>query len=276
MRPRPPEVILRKPPMPRKDPNEMTFLEHLEELRVRLLWILGAAAVGTAVAFFYSKRLVAFLLAPGGGKFQYIKPAEAFIVYLACSFVAGLVLVSPFIFYQLWRFIGPGLKPREKRVALPFIFFTTLCFAAGVAFGYWLLFPAMRFFRSFQTEDLVANWTLGSYASLALRLVLATGLIFEAPVIVYFLARLGVVSPRTLVAKWQYIIVALLIVAAALTPGPDVFTQVLLAVPLILLYLISIAVAFLAYPRDKKGTTGEEPPAEDEADVPPRPSPYAG
>ncbi len=262
--------------MPRKDADKMTFLEHLDELRARLLWSLGAVAVGTVVAFLYARRLVELILAPGGGKFIYIKPAEAFIVYLAVSFLAGLVATSPFVFYQLWRFIAPGLRPRERRYVVPFVLATTLCFVTGAVFGYYLLFPAMRFFRSFQSQNLVATWTLGSYTSMALRLVLATGLVFEAPVVVFFLARLGIVSPRLLVAKWQYIIIGLLVVAAALTPGPDVFSQVLLAVPLLILYLISIAVAWFAYPKHRDdGDDDDGPPAEiDEPER--RPSPYAG
>jgi len=261
--------------MPRKHPNEMNFLEHLDELRARILWILGAAAVGTGVAFFYSGRLVELLLAPGGGKFQYIKPAEAFVVYLAVSFIAGLVLTSPFIFYQIWRFVSPGLMPKEKYYALPFVVATSACFAAGVAFGYYMLFPAMRFFRSFETDQLAADWTLGSYASLALRLMLATGLIFEAPVVIFFLARLRIVSAKFLTSKWKYVIVAIFIIAAALTPGPDVFTQSILAVPLLLLYVISIGVAWFAYPR-RKDDELDEPPAEDDDDEPREPSPYAG
>jgi sec-independent protein translocase protein TatC len=259
--------------MQRKKPNEMNFLEHLEELRVRILWILGAAAAGTAAAFYFSPRLVDLLLAPGGGKFQYIKPAEAFVVYLAVSFIAGLVVTSPFIFYQIWRFVAPGLLPKEKRYALPFVVATSACFAAGVVFGYYMLFPAMRFFRSFETTTLVADWTLGSYASLALRLMLATGLVFEAPIIIFFLARLRIVSPKLLTAKWKYVILFIFILAAALTPGPDVFTQTILAVPLLILYLISIGVAWLAYPKGEREE--EEAPAEAEEE-PRRPSPYAG
>ncbi len=263
--------------MPRKQPNEMTFLEHLEELRVRILWILGAAAVGTAGAFYFSPRLVALLLAPGAGKFQYIKPAEAFVVHLAVAFIAGLVVTSPFIFYQIWRFVAPGLLPKEKRYALPFVVATSACFAAGVVFGYYMLFPAMRFFRSFETETLTADWTLGGYASLALRLMLATGLIFEAPVVIFFLARLRIVSPKLLTAKWKYVILFVFILAAALTPGPDVFTQSILAVPLLILYLASIGVAWLAYPKAEPEPEEEEEEEPDEAEPEPRePSPYAG
>jgi sec-independent protein translocase protein TatC len=260
--------------MPRKHPNEMNFLEHLEELRKRLLWILGAAAAGTAGAFYFSPRLVDLLLAPGAGKFQYIKPAEAFIVHIAVAFIAGLVVMSPFIFYQIWRFVAPGLLSKEKRYAFPFVAATSACFVGGVVFGYYMLFPAMRFFRSFETETLTADWTLGSYASLALRLMLATGLVFEAPVVIFFLARLRIVSAKLLTARWKYVILFVFILAAALTPGPDVFTQSILAVPLLLLYLISIGVAWLAYPK-REPEEEEEPPAEGEEE-PREPSPYAG
>jgi sec-independent protein translocase protein TatC len=261
--------------MPRKTANEMSFLEHLEELRVRILWILGAAVVGTAGAFYFSPRLVEVLLAPGGGKFQYIKPAEAFVVHLAVSFIAGVVVMSPLIFYQIWRFVAPGLLSKEKRYAFPFVVATSACFASGVVFGYYMLYPAMRFFRSFESETLTADWTLGSYSSMALRLMLATGLIFEAPVVIFFLARLGIVSPKLLTAKWKYVILFIFILAAALTPGPDVFTQSILAVPLLLLYLISIGVAWLAYPKRKREDDDEEPPAEGDEE-PREPSPYAG
>jgi len=284
--------------MPRlSDPNKMTFLEHLEELRRRLLRVLVAVAVAAAVCFYFSKQLVALVLLPGGGAFIYVKPAEAFTVYLAVSALAGLVLASPYVFFQLWRFVAPGLLPRERRYALPFILATTLCFATGVVFGYFLLFPAMRFFRSFEaaalvphlsfggyefppaevlqrvkTPSLSARWTIGAYASLALRLVLATGLIFESPVVIYFLARLGIVSPRTLTSKWRHVVVGIFIVAAVLTPGPDMFTQTLLAIPLVLLYLVSIVVAWFAYPKTKMGDEGE--PAE--AEVPTDAGPPAG
>ncbi len=131
----------------------------------------------------------------------------------------------------------------------------------------------MRFFRSFETETLTADWTLGSYASLALRLLLAVGLVFEAPVVIFFLARLRIVSPKFLTAKWKYVVLFVFILAAALTPGPDVFTQTILAVPLLILYLISIGVAWLAYPKGEPEE--EEAPAEAEEE-PREPSPYAG
>lgn len=261
----------------RGHPDQMTFLEHLEELRKRLLRILIAAGIGTAIAFYFSKQLVGLILLPGGGSFVYIKPAEAFTVYLAASFLAGLVLASPYIFYELWRFVSPGLLVKERRYAFPFILATTVCFATGVVFGYLLLFPAMRFFRSFETTallphfsygpyefppagifqavktpSLMAQWTIGSYASLALRLVLATGLVFEAPVVVFFLARLGIISHKTLLAKWRFIVIGIFVLAAILTPGPDMFTQSLLAIPLVVLYVISIAVAYFAYPRTRR------------------------
>jgi sec-independent protein translocase protein TatC len=140
-----------------------------------------------------------------------------------------------------------------------------------------MLFPAMRFFRSFQTEQVTADWTLGSYASLALRLMLATGLIFEAPVVIFFLARLRIVSAKFLTSKWKYIVVIIFIIAAALTPGPDMFTQTILAVPLLLLYLISIAVAHFAYPKAGTEEPDEAPAEDDDGDDEPRtPSPYAG
>jgi len=235
--------------MGKKNPDEMTFLEHLEEFRGRLIWVLVTLAVGTAGAYFFSDRLVAFILLPGGGKLQYIKPAEAFTVHVAVSFLAAAVGTAPVTFFHLWRFISPALLPKEKRLVLPFVFATTLCFVAGVAFGYWMLFPAMAFFRSFETPSLTANWTLGSYTSLALRLVLITGLLFESPVLVYFLARLRIVTPSFLLKKWKHILVGIFVVAAVVTPGGDVFTQVLLAAPLAVLYVVSIVVAFAAYPR---------------------------
>jgi len=243
--------------IPRNNPNEMTFLEHLEELRQRIIRVVIALAVGTGACFYFANHILGFLLAPAGTYFQYFKPAEAFVVHLKVAFFTAIIATSPYTFWQVWRFISPGLMPKEKRFAVPFVFFTVLCFAAGVAVGYNLLIPAMRFFRSFETDRIIALWSLDAYVSLVTRLMLATGLVFETPVLVFFLAKLGIVSPGMMLRGWRYVVVSAFILAAILTPTADPITCSALAVPLLVLYLVSIAVAWIFYPR-RKEKPGEE------------------
>jgi sec-independent protein translocase protein TatC len=243
--------------VPRKNPNEMTFLEHLEELRQRIIRVVIALAVGTAACFYFAGRILNLLLAPAGTYFQYFTPAEAFVVHLKVAFFSAIVVTSPYTFWQVWRFVSPGLLPKEKRFAIPFVFFTVLCFAAGVAVGYTLLIPAMKFFRSFETDRLIALWSLDAYVSLVTRLMLATGLVFETPVLVFFLAKLGIVSPGMMLKGWRYVVVAAFILAAVLTPTADPITCSALAAPLLLLYLVSVVVAWIFYPRRKRKPAGE-------------------
>jgi sec-independent protein translocase protein TatC len=265
------------------DPNALTFLEHLEEFRKRIISIAVVLAVLTGVGFFFSREIVDFLLRPGAAlifvadwavyllgnygvdlpgekigeilapldiTFQFIKPTEGFATHLQVAFIAAIITASPFVFWHLWRFITPALMPREKRMVIPFVFFTVVCFLTGVAVGYTLLIPALKFFQSFETEQLKAFWSINAYITLVTHMMFGVGLVFETPILVYFLARLGIVDEAFLIRQWKYIILGSFITAAILTPTADMVTCSALALPLIGLYVISILVAWVFYPRD--------------------------
>ncbi len=265
------------------DPNALTFLEHLEELRKRVISIAIVLAILTAVGFFFSREIVDFLLKPGAAliyvvdwamyllarvgvelpvagideflkpldiTFQFIKPTEGFATHLQVAFIAALIAASPYVFWHLWRFIAPALMPREKRMVIPFVFFTVVCFLTGVAVGYLLLIPALKFFQSFETEHLKAFWSINAYITLVTHMMFGVGLVFETPILVYFLARLGIVDEAFLIRQWKYIILGAFIAAAILTPTADMVTCTALALPLIGLYAVSILVAWIFYPRD--------------------------
>jgi sec-independent protein translocase protein TatC len=231
----------------------MPLTAHLEELRTRIVRALGAIAAGGLVAWLAIERLVTFLLEP----LKALRPGEpliigtgvteAFFTKLKVAVIAGIFLASPIIFFQAWRFVAPGLYEREKRVALPFSIAASAFFIAGAAFCYWLVFPvAFKFFLDeFASIDIAAQIRVSEYLSFSSRMLLAFGVTFELPVVTFFLARLGVLTHRTLIAWWRYAIVVIFIVAAVLTPGPDVASQMLMAAPLLVLYVLSIGVAYV-------------------------------
>jgi sec-independent protein translocase protein TatC len=231
----------------------MPLTAHLEELRTRIIRALGATAAGGLLAWLVIERLVAFLLAPLAA----LRPeqsliigtgvTEAFFTKLKVAVIAGLFLASPVIFFQGWRFVAPGLYDREKRVALPFSIAASAFFIAGAAFCYWLVFPvAFSFFLDeFASIGVAAQIRVSEYLSFASRMLLAFGVTFELPVVTFFLARLGVLTHRTLIGWWRYAIVVIFIVAAILTPGPDIASQMLMAAPLLVLYTLSIGVAYV-------------------------------
>jgi sec-independent protein translocase protein TatC len=231
----------------------MPLTAHLEELRTRLIRAIGATAAGGLVAWLGIERLVTFLLEP----LKTLRPdehliigtgvTEAFFTKLKVAVIAGVFLASPIIFYQAWRFVAPGLYDREKRVALPFSIAASAFFIAGAAFCYWLVFPvAFSFFlQEFESIDIAAQIRVSEYLSFSSRMLLAFGVTFELPVVTFFLARLGVLTHRTLIAWWRYAIVVIFVVAAVLTPGPDVASQMMMAAPLLVLYGLSIGVAYV-------------------------------
>jgi sec-independent protein translocase protein TatC len=243
----------------------MSLTAHLDELRTRIIRAFVAVAVGGGLAWIVIERLVAFLLAP----LVHLRPdqslvigtgvTEAFFTKLKVALIGGVFLSSPVIFYQAWRFVAPGLYQREKRVALPFAIAASIFFVSGAAFCYWLVFPvAFAFFLDeFASIGVAAQIRVSEYLSFASRMLLAFGVTFELPVVTFFLARLGVVTHRTLIAWWRYAIVVIFVVAAVLTPGPDVASQMLMAAPLLVLYALSIGVAFVVA-RPAATTEGEE------------------
>jgi sec-independent protein translocase protein TatC len=236
---------------PETELPKMTFLDHLEELRRRLV----ISAVAIAVAFFacwaFAEPIFALLQAPltkflpPGDKLAYTRLTAPFFLYMKVSFFAGLFLASPVILLQLWLFVAPGLYKKERRLAAPFIIFGTLFFVLGGYFGYRYLLPATCSFFVETGKQFKQMVTVDDYFSFSSTIILACGLVFETPILIFFLARLGIVTPAFLLQKFKYAVVLSFVIAAVVTPTPDMVTQSALAIPMILLYLIGIAVAFL-------------------------------
>lgn len=230
---------------------KMSFLDHLEELRKRLLYSFIAVAVGFFACWAFAEPIFAKLqepltqFLPAGDKLAYTRLTAPFFLYMKVAFFAGLFLAAPVILLQVWLFIAPGLYKKERRLAAPFIIFGSLFFLIGGYFGYRFLLPATCSFFVETGKQFKQMVTVDDYFSFASLIILATGLVFETPILIFFLARLGIVTPAFLMQKFKYAIVLSFIIAAIVTPTPDIVTQAALAVPMILLYLIGVAVAFL-------------------------------
>ena len=227
-------------------------MAHLGVIRKRLVACAIAIGVGFVVCYYYSEQLFQILALPlkrslaPGETLVYTNLPDMFFVYIKTAFVGGLLLSSPFIFYQIWLFFAPRLSGKEKRLVLPFILSSTILFVGGGLFGYFVIFPfGFRFFLSFENEYLQALPSVKLYFSFAIKMLLLFGVVFELPVVLYFLSRIGAVSPASLRKKRKYAILLSFILGAVLTP-PDVISQFLLAVPLIILYEIGILASRLA------------------------------
>lgn len=242
--------------------GKMSFLEHLDELRRRLIISVVALLVGFLIAFLFTwptgipgwpvSPIFEFIMRPlqeilpPGGRLVYTEPAEAFILYIKIAALAGLILAIPVVLYQLWRFVAPGLYSREKRFAIPFVFFASFFFATGALFSHYMLFPwAWRFFAGFSTDYMEFFPRIQPAFSLYVKLVLACGLVFQMPTLVFFLARVGAVTPGFLITNTKYAILIIFIFAAVLTPTGDPVTLTMMAAPMILLYGLSIVIAWL-------------------------------
>jgi len=239
---------------------EAPLTEHLAELRTRLIRIVLAVIIGTVVAFTKANYLFEILKMPllkvnPNLKLYFLSPTEPFFTAFKISFLAGFILVSPFVFYQIWKCIEPALYEHEKKLVFPFVIFTTLFFIIGCLFSFYLVLPvAIGFFINFGNIQLGAEaiFSVKEYISFVLRMILAFGLTFELPVILSLLARLGLVTPEFLMKSRPYFIVLAFIIAAIITPTPDAISQLMLAIPLILFYEISILMAKYLYPKSMK------------------------
>ena len=236
---------------PETELPKMTFLDHLEELRRRLVISFVAVAVAFFACWAFAEPIFALIQAPltkylpPGDKLAYTRLTAPFFLYMKVSFFAGLFVASPVILLQLWLFVAPGLYKKERRMAAPFIIFGTLFFILGGYFGYRYLLPATCSFFVETGKQFKQMVTVDDYFSFASTIIMATGLVFETPVLIFFLARLGIVTPAFLMQKFKYAIVFSFVIAAVVTPTPDMVTQSALAVPMILLYLIGVGVAFV-------------------------------
>lgn len=225
--------------------------DHLEELRWRLIKCVLAVAVGFVATYAFSEKIFNFLVSPlvkvmpKESQLIYTSLPEAFFTYLKVSFFSGLILATPVILYQIWKFIMPGLYENEKRHVLPFVLVATIFFLGGVSFAFYVVFPlGFKFFLGFSTENISALPSMKEYLSFSMKLLFAFGVTFELPVIMYFLARIGIINHEMLKRQRKYAILIVVILASILTP-PDVISQILLAIPLIALYEVSIWVTYL-------------------------------
>jgi sec-independent protein translocase protein TatC len=231
--------------------REMPFLEHLEELRWRILWSLLAVVIATLVGFYLVTHfdVLNLLITPiepflQGEKLKYLSPTDPFFITLQLAVIVGLIGASPVVVYQIWSFLSPALMPSEKRAIVPALYLGLVLFAAGVAMAYFLVLPiTLRFTMGFQTESLEQAIVVGAYMSVVVRLLLAFGLVFEMPVVILVLAALGLVTPEFLAAKRQYAIAGITIVSAIITPGDVITVTVMMMLPLMLLYELSIVIA---------------------------------
>jgi sec-independent protein translocase protein TatC len=231
--------------------SRMTFLEHLDELRKRITHAVVALLVGFVIAFAFVERIWIFVFARltadvPGHALIYTEPGEAFFLYIKLAAIAGLLIASPYVLLQVWLFIAPGLYANEKKLAIPFVLFGTALFLSGAAFSHYILFPlAWRFFASFTNEYISFTPRVAPVFDLYVRLVLALGVIFQLPMLIFALARFGIVTARFLIRNIKYAVLIMFIVAAIATPDGSVVNQVVMTAPMIILYLISILVAWL-------------------------------
>jgi len=247
------------------DDRALPVTDHLAELRTRLAWVLGSMVLGAILSFHFAEQIFGFLLQPAtealatkGSQLQAIAPTEIFFTYIKCALLSGFVLTLPVSFYQLWAFIAPGLYDNERKAVIPFVFFSSLLFGSGALFGYSLVFPIVfQFFNSWDNEWVVSAWTMKEVFSLTTRLFLAFGIAFELPLFVFFLSITGILTARQLFAATPYAILIVFILGALLTP-PDFVSQLFLAVPMVVLYLAGVGVAWLFDParRDAKKADG--------------------
>ena len=234
------------------DAGRMSFLDHLDELRRRLVAAALSLAFGTVVAFFFIDRIFTFIMRPlyeklpAGSRLIYTEPTEAFFLKLKIALLAGVVIGAPLIMLQLWLFIAPGLYAKEKRFALPFIVMASVFFVGGAAFNHYVLFPmAWVFLAGFSTDYMMFMPRIAPVFSLYAMLMLAMGLIFEMPAVILVLARMGLATAGFLWRNIKYAILIIFIASAVITPTGDPMTQALMAGPMIALYIISIGLAWI-------------------------------
>lgn len=239
------------------DERALPITEHLAELRRRLAIAVGAIVVGAILSYAWSEEIFGYLLAPAttalaarGSKLQAIAPTEIFFAYIKCALLSGFVLTLPISFWQLWAFVAPGLYDSEKKKIFPFVVASTFLFVTGGLFGHTYVFPIMfQFFNSWDNDWVVSAWTLNEVFALITQMILAFGVVFELPILVLFLALAGIVSARQLLSGTRYAVVVAFVAGAILTPSPDVVSQVLMSVPMILLYLVGVVLAFFFEPK---------------------------
>lgn len=245
-----------------EDLPRMGFFEHLEEFRRRLIASLIALAAAFGIAWSRAEWLFGILarpvrrFLPPGQNLAYTTLTEPFLLYFRVALLGGLILASPIILWQLWLFIAPALYRREKRLAIPFLFASVFFFLSGCAFGYLEAFPVVVGFLVGMGSNFQAVITINEYLSTATKIILGLGICFELPIVIFFLTRMGVVTERWLLKKFKYAVLVVFVIAALITPTPDVATQTVFAVPMLLLYLLGIAISWVSRKRRDKANVG--------------------
>jgi sec-independent protein translocase protein TatC len=239
----------------------MSFLQHLEELRRRIIYCLLAIAATFFVGWWKAERIFGFMQAPIvealhryklDEKLVYTNPTDPFNMYLKVAFIAALFIASPFVLYQVWAFISPGLYRHERRYVLPFMFSTVGLFVAGGAFGYKMVYPAALDFLIGYGIQFQPMITIHEYTNLFLTVVVGMGIIFEMPILIFFLALMGMVSAGWMWRNLRYSILIIFIIAAIVTPTTDILNMCIFAAPMVALYVVSIAIAWLVHPKRRK------------------------
>ncbi|MCX5753600.1 MAG: twin-arginine translocase subunit TatC [Candidatus Krumholzibacteria bacterium] len=238
--------------------KEMGLLDHLEELRSALISVLVAWVGVSAVLWFFSARILEFLIKYLPVKDLYFfAPGEAFMVRTKLSFILGILVSAPYILFRVWRFVSPGLFRKERGLVFPVVVLSVVLFYLGLLFAYWVMMPlVLRFFVTFGTESLTPMLSVDRYFSFVAKLSFAFGLVFQLPLVIILLTWMGVVSARTLLRQWRWAIVIIFSVAAVLTP-PDPISQICMAVPLCVLFFASVAASFVIERRGKKPDAGD-------------------
>jgi sec-independent protein translocase protein TatC len=238
--------------------GKMSFLEHLDELRKRIIRALVGVVAGFGIACFFLDELFDFVMGPmqrllaPGQQLIYTEPTEALMLYLKLALIAGLLLASPVVMTQVWMFIAPGLYSHEKKLAIPFVVLSSVCLVVGAAFAHYIVFPlTWTFFASFASDTITFAPRIEPAFALYMKLVIIFGLIFQMPTLVLFLARMGLVTAKFLIKNMKYAILIMFIVGAVLSPGTDPIGQAAMAGPMFVLYLISILLAWVFGKRKK-------------------------
>jgi len=241
------------------DEKKLPLTAHLQELRKRLIFSFIAVGIGFVICYAFADSLFEILakpllkIMPAGGALIFTSVAEAFFTYMKIGFIAGIILASPFILYQIWAFIAPGLYRHEKGYIVPFVLGGSLFFTLGVLFGYFVAIPVgFRFLLGYATDFIKPMPSMKEYLTFTIKFLLAFGLVFEFPVVLVLLARIGIVDSKMLARQRRYAILLVFILAAVVTPSPDLLTQVLTAIPLIGLYELSILLSRIFGKKKKK------------------------
>jgi sec-independent protein translocase protein TatC len=231
--------------------GKMSFLEHLDELRRRIIWSVASIGVGVLIVAAFIDNIFGFIMRPmqamlpAGQTLIYTDPSEAFLLQIKIALIAGLIVASPMVFTQVWLFIAPGLYQHEKRLAIPFVVMSTVLFVSGAAFSHYAVFPLVwRFFVGFSTDYLTFMPRVEPAFSMYLRLMLALGITFQLPTIVLFLARMGMITPRFMIRNFKFAVLLIVIAAAVLSPDGGGVGMVVMGAPVVVLYILSIGLAW--------------------------------